>query len=99
MKVNFDYIDFAEKIIEYKKQLRKKKKKEKIEPSYGLINPWEQSKLEIERLSREFMEELADAINKEVERQIKERNKPDFSKMTTREILEYTYKNEVQDDQ
>lgn len=46
---------------------------------------------EVKRLSREFMEELADAINKEVERQIKERNKPDFSKMTTREILQYNY--------
>lgn len=55
------------------------------------IDPWEQSKIEVERLSREFMEELADAINKEVERQIKERNKPDFSKMTTREILQYKY--------
>ena len=53
----------------------KKKEKEKIKPFYELINPWEQSKLEVERLSLEFMEELADAINKEVERQIKEKSK------------------------
>ena len=75
-----------------------KKKKEKIELPYEFINPWEQSKIEINRLSREFMEKLADVINKEVERQIKEREKPDFSKMTTREILQYTYENEVKDD-
>lgn len=81
MKVNFDYIDFAEKIIEYKKQLRKKKKKVVSKGGVSIgemgsnntlyINPWEQAKIEVDRLSKEFMKELADAINKEVERQMK----------------------------
>jgi hypothetical protein len=38
------------------------------------------------------MQELADAINKEVERQMKEKEKESLRNLTTREILEMTYK-------
>ncbi len=38
-------------------------------------DPWRQAEIEVDRISKEFMQELADAINKEVERQIKKKEK------------------------
>lgn len=55
-------------------------------------NPWEQAEIEVDRISEEFMQELADAINKEVERQMKAKEKESLRNLTTRELMERIYK-------